>query len=755
MTPLIKIPIERVSSHIFLMLLSSNGSILFKNENWNTIVANNNIISSVFDLVSPLDISKLEYTIASLASEPGSSASQHITVLDLFENQVYLEARLYSFEEDGNVNILFLADNLTDKVRLTNRLLFGFENSSDVIYELDILSKRYNYVSPACYDFFEITQEQALNTRPGALEHKVHVDDFSAVHNHFRSVCKLPGSGKKDFYIRYRYHHSCQGLKWVIDRHTVFYNDHSKPFLLIGNIRDITELQLSQELIARSEKMFKGIVENSIDIISMLDRQGVIQFVSPSIEPILGYKPEDIIHKHPFEFMDTSMHSEVTATMNKLLENPGQVIESEMYFKYANGRDVYLKSKFINYLDDPHIQAILGSTQDITEQKLAEQKLIDSFKVLNQIINNTGDPIWSVDTEMRLTFFNQAFEDSVNLFFGFRPLKGDHFFDAIVEHGYPDQTECRNHFLTALSGKKIRFDRVYEVNDYKVYMDYFISPILNVDGIVTGVTCFGRNITEKMLIYKQLQNQNEDLKKTNREMDRFVYSMSHDLRSPVASALGLIQLMEFEHEDSDSLKNIQMLRRRISRLDALIEDILEFVKQRKEEVNPQRIDFYELIECLLENRGYREETPNMEIFIDDNAEFPIITDRNKLTTIMENLISNAVKYRDDVKGILKLHISCISSPESVTIKVKDNGIGISDKHKEKIFDMFFRATSLSKGSGLGLYITKECLESINGSIQVESVLMEGSEFTIQFKNYMSLNQINLTDESINNNLDNR
>lgn len=755
MNPLIKIPIEGLISHSYLLLISSDGAILFKNEKWDTITGLGYSFQSVFDLVCPFDIPKLKNTLEKIIGIPGSSVTHSFKLNSCYGDEIYFEAKLFSYADDNVVNVLLLADNVTDKVRLTNRLLFGFENNKDVIYEMDIRNRRYNYVSPACYELFEITPEEALNTRPGALEFKIHAEDYLAVHDHFRSICKLPGMGKKNFYIKYRYFHSQSGLKWVIDRHTVFYNDNSQPYLLIGNIRDISDLQFSYEMVARNEKRFKGIVENSIEIITMLDHNGIIKFVSPSIESVLGFKPEEIINRHPFEFIDSSMHAEVARTLQNVLDNPGKVVESEMYFKYTTGREVYLKSKFINYLNDPHIEAILGSTQDITEQKIYEQKLKDSYSGLYHIINNSDDPIWSVDCDMRLTVFNQAFVDMVQEFYGFIPEPGLHLFDTIVEYGNPDQTECRNNFRTALRGKKIRFERIYDFNNSKIIMDYSVSPLYNSDGVITGATCFGRNITEKVLIHLQLKEQNDELTKTNRELDRFVYSMSHDLRSPVASALGLIQVMELETEDADVLRHVHMLKKRLSRLDALIDDILVFVKQRKEDVNLSKIDFDELIEDIFENRGYREETPDLELNVNTESDIPIITDQARLTNVMENLISNAIKYRDNIKGTLKIQITCSASDDQVIIKVKDNGIGIADKHKEKIFDMFYRASSLSNGSGLGLYIVKENLESMQGSIQLESVLLEGSVFTIQFKNHFNSNLINHSDESIENHLDNR
>lgn len=740
-------------NHHYLLILEKDGSICFINAQWQAALRTEVKPGSVYELMDDSCASKVKELMTRISDREGKEASVKLTFSNFLGKDDAFEVKFYSFSNNGRIKILMQFFDITDQIRLSERLLFEFENSPDVSYELDIKNKRYNYVSPACFEVFELTPEQALQTRPGALDYKVHPEDYNNVHTHFRNICKQYGSGKKNFFIRYRIFHSTKGLRWVIDRHTVFYNPKSEPFLLLGNIRDITDAHTAYEKSIQNEKLFKGIIENSFEIVSLIDRYGTIKFVNPSVEPILGLKPEEIINKNSFSILPAYVHDEVKRTLEEVLRHPEKMVESEICLQNQTGDWVYLKSKFANYLDEPHIQFILGSTQDITAQKRYEQQLKDSSANLNIIINNTDDPIWSVDKDLRLIVFNQAFAGMIQQFFGFKPEIGQAVFDAIVAHGHPDQSECRNHFLQALTGLKIRFERVYEFENRHVYMDYFISPLVNAEGEVTGVTCYGRNITDKVLMFHRLEEQNEALRKMNYDLDRFVYSMSHDLRSPVASALGLIQIMELETEDTDSLKHVHMIKKRLNRLDALIADILEFSKQRKDEFLPEPVNLFELIEEVMETHFYKDELPGLDLSVDFSADFPVCTDRGRLTKVLENLISNAVKYRDNAKANLSIKISGYSNLQETVIQVKDNGIGIADKHKEKIFDMFFRATNLSKGSGLGLYIVKECLDSMQGSIQVESTLLEGSVFTVRFKNHFNLDLVKQLNESDKNHLD--
>ncbi len=725
------IPYEVLLRHYHFMVTETDGTIITCNEKWKEIVASDpHNIFTLFEWEEDSERQTFCHRFQKLASQPGQSFSTTLKIIDRQNQLRYFDGMFHSFSEHGTTRIFLNARDESEKVSLFNRLMFAFENTADVIYEMDIQNRRYNYVSPACREVLELTPEEAIQLKPGSLECNIHPEDLLNVQDHFRKILKTPGRHKQRFVIRYRYMGSC-GIKWLIDRHVVFYRASGQPYLLIGSISNVTDSQITMEKMLQSENLFRSVVENSMDIISMLDRNGLIRFVSPSIYNILGHKPEELIGKHPFEFMDSSMHGEVRRVMQQLLENPGKVVESEMYFRYQSGRHVFLKSKFVNYLSHPHIQAIIGSTQDVTEQKLMEKKLRESICRLEATIENTDDPAWALDPDLRLMYFNQAFANLIYRLFGFKPETGMALYDAVQRAGYLDHIECREKFLQAMKGESVRFEKIYSHDESDVIMDYRISPIKDDGGRIIGAYCLGRDITAMVALNRKLHEQNEALESANRELNRFIYSMSHDLRSPLTSSLGLVNLILQETQEEDTLKHATMLNKRLNRLDKLIHEILDFVRQRNEQTQIEQINLSELIQQIVESRGYFEEFPDTYLKTDSDLALLVYADRRKLETVLENLLSNAFKYRDPLKPQHVIELTARTEGQKVIFSIRDNGIGMAPHHLPRIFDMFFRASSSSDGIGLGLYIVKQLLHSMEGTIEVESRLMEGTIFTIQ------------------------
>lgn len=226
---------------------------------------------------------------------------------------------------------------------------------------------------------------------------------------------------------------------------------------------------------------------------------------------------------------------------------------------------------------------------------------------------------------------------------------------------------------------------------------------------------------------------NEELIKVNTELDRFVYSASHDLRAPLTSILGLVTLARMDKETpTDSyLKRIEIS---IHKMDAFIRDIIDFSRNARVEITTEVIDFQKLIEDVVDNLKYLNEGNQIERTITVNGTEPFRTDRKRLAIILNNLISNAFKYYnpENEKPFIIIQVHHTKSHCSITIA--DNGIGIPAAHLGHIFKMFYRAHEESKGSGLGLYIVKETIDKLNGKIQVQSTVGKGTTFEIQLPN---------------------
>lgn len=236
----------------------------------------------------------------------------------------------------------------------------------------------------------------------------------------------------------------------------------------------------------------------------------------------------------------------------------------------------------------------------------------------------------------------------------------------------------------------------------------------------------------------ELKIKNEELQKTNDELNRFVYSVSHDLRSPLMSILGIIQLSKLNDEMKAAEEYFKIIETSVLKLDNFIKDIIEYYKNSRSEEVLDKIHFKELVTYVIDTMKNQDSSINFEVDVEQEGTF--IGDLFRIRVILNNLISNAIKYQrpDVVQHDVNIKVRC--SEKAVQITITDNGIGILKEHIENIFKLFFRTQNAqnTQGSGIGLFIVKEALEKIGGSISVDSTPMVGSSFKILIPNKKSI-----------------
>jgi signal transduction histidine kinase len=278
--------------------------------------------------------------------------------------------------------------------------------------------------------------------------------------------------------------------------------------------------------------------------------------------------------------------------------------------------------------------------------------------------------------------------------------------------------------------------RTLHKNGYYIWIEGTVTNLLHNESVKAFVLNY-RDITARKKVDEALIKNNAELKKTNSELDRFVYSTSHDLRAPLSSILGLVKLLRGDELDRIQIERIEMVKQSILKLDNFIEDILHYSRNARLEIAKDDIEFVKIMQDVRTSHKYMDGTALINLNVGIEQEEKFVSDKRRLAIVLNNLISNAVKYRDTTKQnpFVRVHIQ--SDSEKATIVVEDNGIGIAEKEKEKIFEMFYRASKQSSGSGLGLYILKETAEKLRASISLESKKDIGSKFTIIIPNLLN------------------
>jgi signal transduction histidine kinase len=227
-----------------------------------------------------------------------------------------------------------------------------------------------------------------------------------------------------------------------------------------------------------------------------------------------------------------------------------------------------------------------------------------------------------------------------------------------------------------------------------------------------------------------LEDEREKLKKANNQLDSFLYSTSHDLRAPIASILGLANLAKMELKEETGLKYFEMVESRVKKMDLVIADILQLARTTKAELQVEKIDFSKLFQEIITDLKFNAGAKAINLRYTPNPSLLFFSDYTQLKIILGNLIGNAVKYHNVEQADPFIAVRFFSKQNELVIEVEDNGTGIAKQYQEKIFNMFFRASTQSEGTGLGLYIVGEAVVKLQGKIKVFSEVGKGSTFTV-------------------------
>lgn len=374
-----------------------------------------------------------------------------------------------------------------------------------------------------------------------------------------------------------------------------------------------------------------------------------------------------------------------------------------------------------------------GTVQDRTELKNQELELISTREFYQNILDNIPVESVLIDENLKYHYISKNAIQNEELREWMRGKTNKDYSDYRGLSG--DFTEVRDQmFAKAMkSDLTVRWEEKMKTRDGRD--SYHIRNLL-------PITLMQERIPRKFLIgYSfdindikmaqfRLEDRNEELNQLNKELDRFVYSISHDLRAPIASVLGLNSLAE-DTDDREELDGIlAMQREALDRLDLYIRDVIDYSRNKRMAVQAEEVCLRKVIDNCLADLVYMANYNRIDYFIEVEEKTYIQTDLLRIKIIVNNLLSNAIKYADISKDKSFISIRAEWKENGVNLIIEDNGIGIQEDYQDKIWDIFFRGTSTIPGSGLGLYILKESVRNLKGEIDLKSKEGEGTTFSI-------------------------
>ncbi|SMG37859.1 PAS domain S-box-containing protein [Marivirga sericea] len=491
------------------------------------------------------------------------------------------------------------------------------------------------------------------------------------------------------------------------------------------------QLQFQVGEVLHQEATLRAIFDSLESIVWMIDADfNLLAFNSKFYKHVkvqYGIVPE--VGMNLLDQKEISSVYEKTISRIKIALNGTE--ENYRDFYEENGRVVkVVDSKVFPVMVNKHISGVVCITDDITESFEAKEKIKSNERIIASVNKNISEAIYRSTHDKGLIFINEAFVKM----FGF-DSKEELYHHAKLNSLYanPDDRERLGKLLV----KKKEVTNV-EVQFQKKNGDTFtglISSMVSLDE--EGSTYFDgaiRDVTAIKSAQEKLKKQNRELKKLNTELDSFVYSASHDLKAPLSSVKGLINLAKDEDDKEKLAHYLDLVDKSINKLDDFIKDIVDLSRNARQEVSAEPIDFNELIQDTLDNYQYLQNYDRIEKKISVESDVPFYSDKRRLKVILNNLISNSIRYFNPFIDDPYVEIVISANETQANISISDNGLGIENQYLEKIFDMFFRASNSSKGTGIGLYIVRETIQKIQGEIHVKSKIDKGTKFTLTIPN---------------------
>jgi PAS domain S-box-containing protein len=505
--------------------------------------------------------------------------------------------------------------------------------------------------------------------------------------------------------------------------------------LIFDKNREQMKLIRSSEIELRKLSMIATNTNNSVII---TDNYGLIEWVNASFEEKTGYQLKEVIGLKPKNFLQVqdSRTEEARKLISAALAKK-EAVEVEILNIDKQGNEYIIALQISPVYDkDGELINFIAIQKDITNEakhRIEMQRI--NFR-MDEITKGSSIGMWEYDIETRTAEWNDVLFEIYEV-----DKSATDLHKIWMEALHPEDVDAvLKDIGEMISGQKRR-----SVIEYRILSGRDKDTIKHIrttafreeqtdskGGKVLGSTI---DISETKNFESTLLEKNQELTKINRELDQFVYSVSHDLRSPLLSIKGILSVIDENVSHEENQMYLSLIEKSVNRLDSTIIEILDFSRNARLDQTYSRFNFRDMVQDIFSDLAYVTED-KVELKLKIEAEEIIESDKARLEILMKNLISNGIKYRKASSEISYVRVSLNETESSYVIVVEDNGEGISKDNQLKVFDMFYRASTSSSGTGLGLYICKDIVSKMDGNMELTSELGVGTQIRLTLpKNY--------------------
>jgi PAS domain S-box-containing protein len=402
-------------------------------------------------------------------------------------------------------------------------------------------------------------------------------------------------------------------------------------------------------------------------------------------------------------------------------------------------------------------------TLELQHEKEKVEKANIELEKLSLVASETDNAVFILDATGNLTWVNE----------GFSRLTGLTMAELLEIRNEPEflktssNPQIKDLLTKSISeNSSVQYESVLpSKTGHKIWVVSTLTPIFDSEGKLRNIVIIDSNITDRKLAEEKIRQMNaelesqveartreladanesllvenqehiktaEQLKRINSELDTFVYRASHDLKGPLASLNGLINIAGMElGENAVATRYLGLMEKAAKRLDGILVDLIEATQVKQRTVELVSIPALVLTNTIIEGLKTQMEFSGIEVSLEIEPDLQVVSDETLLTSILQNLLITSIRYRDSAKPICKLDLAIKQVGNGFQIRMSDNGIGYNEDVKHRVWDMFFKANNQISGSGLGLYIVKQAAEKLHGQVSMETKSMEGTTIFVTF-----------------------
>ncbi len=483
----------------------------------------------------------------------------------------------------------------------------------------------------------------------------------------------------------------------------------AKQVINLLNLR-LSNLEL-QRIVHNKTSELSDLFDRIGDAFISLDKNWNYTYANKQTGKLLHRDTTTLIGKNVWEEFPQAMGSATYQAFHRAMKEQRYIRQVD-YFAPLNlwqENHIYPSPKGLNVL-----------IRDISEQKRAEFRLVESIETLERAEEQAKMGSWQLDVASGTRHWSKQ----LFLIFGFVPGEIPPM-NEFLKRVHPE-----DHSLLLASIEKMM--NGVDPGESIIRTNPLVMPLR----YLLGYTRHVKNEEGKIVRFEGIMIDVTELHKANNELDHFVYSISHDLRSPLSTILGLLNVAELEKPEPGMVPYLKQIREQVNRLDGFIKQILDHSTNARTETHQEKINFRALVDKVMSNINPVPVVNRVQVKVEISNEIEFYSDKPRLEIILNSLISNSLNYQDFNKDSCSIKLNVTTDAVQSKVVYSDNGIGIEKIHLAKVFNMFYRATEKAKGAGLGLYIVKETVHKLGGRIQVASDFGQGTTFEMYIPNLL-------------------